>query len=404
MKKERLLVVLIISFCLLPLSAAGKKKQESPQSVPEVTDWSKNATKERDEAIKKREEEEKYWKEHPEECPQVYYTFNLQSRKYEFFLQVDEEENLDVKEARPAYLNYKILEDNNLKICSYRTDSHKSLIDYFEFAISGYVARYNQDWYFWWGDEVVSYRRSAQEILDETIPGKSHIITFVCALRNDCDNDSGIHGVVSKVECIKKYPESAEFLKEVESEYINLQYSFGKKWTRIETVVEDFENEEAAINNFFYGTAEEVNVKIPKGNIKVNKNALPKKVIAEDRKITLGQDDYLSCSEEHMLNILSETLEQVRTKKLDYEWLNLGMHCYLISDIKIIKREGDYYISNNGWKIHVSSTGYREYFDSLLKEKKEICPYVEKMCYTLRMLESNGTYEFVLEASPYSMK
>lgn len=351
----------------------------------------------------------------PQECPTLYYYSLGEPGNYFVFLEsIDTTpektiEKTDITKFRPAYKSFSALEEYNVRIVSYSTDSHKNFQDYLDYDAKRFYDLYGGDFEAF-GRVWTACLGPAKEILDDLIPGKSHIITFVLRKNKyEILQDQGVIERKSLEKLVDEYESMTlkPILEKLEGNYFHLVYLKNPKEIRenyvLEPIVEDF-NGDTANDVLHYGTAENLQVKIPGSVIAVNKNALPKVGLGDGSKVILENNYYIDTSVENLSYTLTNRLEMVAQNEISYQCLDLAIAPYKIYNLYIIKREGDYYLSREGWKVYVPDNGYKEYFDTMLKEKKEFCPNDDKICYKLCMLQNKGSYELVLEACPYTVK
>lgn len=382
MRKGLIAKALVFCFYVLPLMAAGTSEVEKKNPVSE-------------------------------EYPIVYYNENYKKEK-NFFLKPDDIvfdcEEL-IKNNRPFLRHLNAIGEYPIAIVSYSTDSHKNLKDYIIYGGSGnYQVALNRQ-FFGFGNRPVTFCYSeAYKALSDLLPGKSYIISFVYIKKyKEYENE----GVFSKFQLIRKYPEAKSFLDSVESKYVNLikvSYETDMFQYNDKPIIEEYSGD-TANTILHYGTVEEVPVKTPNGIIRVNKNALPEVGIGDGSKVVFTKefdalndtkyDQWFDGKDIFTLSLINP-FEFIDKGKIPYEWLDLGYNHNYILGISIKKKEADYYLTENGWKVYVPDARYREYFDSRLKENNVFQPFADGICFKLALIQEKGVYEFVLEARPYA--
>ena len=373
-------------------------------------------------------------------------------------------ENFTAQNIRPlSKLEYEKLKPYDVSVYSYCSDSHKNIRSTYEIShrITGsriddkvlYYKRGQQDIYgfadpYDVGDDHVY---DANQILEEQVPGKSFIITF--AYQPVIDESKTVDlGILTKeevfAECDKKidsgnWPflnKQKEFLDKIKEKKVHLlQVEFTYKQLPGFPSVEKFDDESEAEKVFDFGDNEDVVVQIPKTclasnydkknkiyrnecvtSIKINKSILPPEGVGDGNKIVLKRlfalnNKFWSCEFPESVPPLTSNHEildargnsfipTILSRRHYYELFgsNLGDGYYFL-DIKITKKENDYYRSTSGWKIYVPNSDYQDYFDSQLKKGMFQPSEDDNICYKIILLQNNGKYELALEAIPYKI-
>lgn len=392
MKKFVLLTIFSLCFILLPLNANGKPKGSTNDKKKPILD----------------------------ECPMVYYFesgyYSGIGKLYTYFVP-DEyigNEKLKPSELRPAYKFLDSKTRNSITFFSYSSDSHKHLKDYIYIDPYDWGIAVDGKFSGFMGVAITKELNKTQQLLSDTVPGKSHIITFAAKKTRSIIKDDGIKSKEELLRAYKKNPKRSIFeksleesLQQVNGEYIHLlQVSSKDEWELIDgfPLVEDFSGETANII-LHYGTTEEVVVKLPNESIRINKNALPEIGIGDGSKVIICDDlDFYSTNNNELfMDTLKNPFENFKQGKLSYKWLDYSNHYYILNQIQIVKKEKDYYVSNYGWKIYVPDSRYEEYFDQVLREKKKVIPADNQVGYKLCLIKNNDIYELVFEATPFVM-
>lgn len=285
------------------------------------------------------------------------------------------------------------------------------------------------------------YVNRAEEILEEQIPGKSYIITFAHRWTIDKEEDLG---VLTKEDVLKRYQYNKvvqDRLNKVNGKTVHLKtVVFERKMLDGFPVVEKFDNDNLAQTIFDYGTEDEILVQIPNScvnseydkkkeawrndfstSVKINKILLPEPGVGSGDKVVFKKSYksyYLVPTRFFSKEVFDEVPKQYgyyslfNTKYLlptlldrehQYELFgDLGTGYYDL-DIKLVKKENDYYRSTSGWKVYVPNKDYQEYFDGELKKGVFQPNKNDKICYKVILLQNNGKYELALKAIPYTI-
>lgn len=375
-------------------------------------------------------------------------------------------ENFSAQSIRPlSKMSYEQLKKYGIFVCSYCSDSHKRLRSYYEIShritgscIDGYYRFFceqksydfdrslNGAFIFGPKDEA-SYYNDAEEILEEQVPGKSYIITFASHVAIDESQTKDL-GIMTKEDALNScysniQPKQKEILDKIKGKKVHIMQTTSvlKQLPGFPTV-EKFDGE-SATKVFDFGNNEDVSVQIPKTcisskkdekndiwrnecvtSIKLNKSQLPLPGVGNGDKVIFIKGAILelkttnkvwTCrvpekspplTSDHRLN--DEDSDNFVPRILErghyYEHFgDLGEGYYFL-DIKIAKKENDYYRSTSGWKIYVPNSDYQEYFDSQLKKGMFQPSEDDRICYKIILLENNGKYELALKALPYKIE